>query len=177
MANAINNAAFAIDDQNHITIQSEGADLAPGLIHFRSQQELEALTAQWPTSKLVDLWNRIPGTAPVKKFTNRSIAIRRIWTMLERKICPEQTSPTTKPKVGKSNKKAPSAPGAPTTKSETVLAMLRQSGGATLKALMAATGWQAHSVRGFISGQVTKRLRLKVKSGKRDGERVYSIRA
>jgi Protein of unknown function (DUF3489) len=42
---------------------------------------------------------------------------------------------------------------------------------------MAATGWQAHSVRGFISGQLTKKLRLKVRSGKRDGERVYSIRA
>src|SRR5436190_23920437 len=125
MANAINNATFATDDQNHITIQGEGADLIPGLTRFRSQQELEALTAQWPTSKLVDLWNGIPGSTPVKKFTNRSIAIRRIWTMLERKIRPEPTSPATKPKVAKSNKKAPSAPGAPTTKSETVLALLR----------------------------------------------------
>ena len=177
MANAINNASFGIDDQNHITIQGEGAELAPGLTHFRSQQELEALTAQWPTSKLVDLWNRIPGSTPVKKFTNRSIAIRRIWAFLERTTAPEHTRVIVKPKVGKSNKKAPSAPGAPTTKSETVLALLRQPGGATLIALMAATGWQAHSVRGFISGQLTKRLRLKVKSGKRDGERVYSIRA
>jgi hypothetical protein len=41
---------------------------------------------------------------------------------------------------------------------------------------MAATGWQAHSVRGFISGQLTKRMRLKVKSFRRDGERVYTIR-
>jgi hypothetical protein len=41
---------------------------------------------------------------------------------------------------------------------------------------MAATSWQAHSVRGFISGQVTKKMRLKIKSFKRDGERVYSIR-
>ena len=64
-------------------------------------------------------------------------------------------------------------PEAATTKSETIQALLRQPGGATLKALMAATGWQAHSVRGFI----TKKLRLKVKSGKRDGERVYSVRA
>jgi hypothetical protein len=62
------------------------------------------------------------------------------------------------------------------TKSAIVLALLRQPCGATLKALMAATGWQAHSLRGFISGQVTKKLRLKVRSFKRDGERVYSIR-
>ena len=65
----------------------------------------------------------------------------------------------------------------PATKSEAVLALLRQPGGATLKALMTATGWQAHSVRGFISGQLTKKMRLKVKSFKRDGERVYSIRS
>jgi hypothetical protein len=42
---------------------------------------------------------------------------------------------------------------------------------------MAATGWQAHSVRGFISGQITKKMRLKVKSIKREGERTYSIRS
>jgi len=177
MANVIDKATFTIEDQNHITIQSEGAELAPGLTHFRSQQELEVLAAKWPTSKLLDIWNRIPGSVPVKKFTNRSIAIRRIWALLEPTTCPEQTHPIVKPKVGRSNRKAAPAPRAPTTKSETVLALLRQPGGATLKALMVATGWQAHSVRGFISGQLTKRLRLKVKSGKRDGERVYSVRA
>jgi hypothetical protein len=73
--------------------------------------------------------------------------------------------------------KARTKPQAAATKSETVLALLRQPGGATLHALMAATGWQAHSVRGFISGQVTKKMRLKIKSFKRDGERVYSIRS
>jgi hypothetical protein len=41
---------------------------------------------------------------------------------------------------------------------------------------MSATGWQAHSVRGFISGQLGKRLGLRVKSFERDGERVYLIR-
>ena len=65
----------------------------------------------------------------------------------------------------------------PATKSEIVIALLRKSGGATLKALMIATGWQAHSVRGFISGQLTKKMGLKVRSFKRDGERVYSIRS
>jgi hypothetical protein len=41
---------------------------------------------------------------------------------------------------------------------------------------MGATGWQAHSVRGFISGQLGKKLGLRVKSFERDGERVYAIR-
>ena len=63
------------------------------------------------------------------------------------------------------------------TKAELVLSLVRQTGGATLRTLMAATGWQAHSVRGFISGQLTKKMGLKVRSFKRDGERVYSVRS
>ena len=41
---------------------------------------------------------------------------------------------------------------------------------------MAATAWQSHSIRGFISGQLVKKMGLRVKSFKRDGERVYAIR-
>jgi hypothetical protein len=42
---------------------------------------------------------------------------------------------------------------------------------------MKATGWQAHSVRGFLSGTIAKKMGLAVKSEKRaGGERVYSIR-
>jgi hypothetical protein len=57
-----------------------------------------------------------------------------------------------------------------------VIALLERPTGASLKAIMGATGWQAHSVRGFISGQLGKRLGLRVKSFERDGERVYLIR-
>jgi hypothetical protein len=53
---------------------------------------------------------------------------------------------------------------------------LKQPSGATLKALMAATGWQSHSVRGFLSGHLGKKMGLKVKSFERDGERVYALR-
>lgn len=63
-----------------------------------------------------------------------------------------------------------------TTKLAHVLAMLRKPGGATLEAITAATGWQAHSVRGFLSGTVKKKLGLAVKSERRDnGDRVYSL--
>ena len=40
---------------------------------------------------------------------------------------------------------------------------------------MRATRWQAHSVRGFLSGQVGKKMACKVKSFQRDGQRVYVI--
>jgi len=53
--------------------------------------------------------------------------------------------------------------------------LLERPEGATLQAIMRATGWQTHSVRGFISGHLKKKLGLKVRSSKREGERVYSI--
>jgi Protein of unknown function (DUF3489) len=60
-------------------------------------------------------------------------------------------------------------------KTDQVLALLQQPLGASLQAIMKATGWQSHSVRGFISGHLGKKLGLRVKSVKRDGERVYSV--
>lgn len=56
-----------------------------------------------------------------------------------------------------------------------VLAMLRRSNGTTVAAMMKATGWQPHSVRGFLAGVVKKRLGLSLMSDKLDGGRIYRI--
>ena len=56
-----------------------------------------------------------------------------------------------------------------------VIGMLRSPSGATITAIMKATGWQQHSVRGFLAGVVRKRLKLKLDSKKVDGTRVYQI--
>jgi hypothetical protein len=62
-------------------------------------------------------------------------------------------------------------------KTEQVLDLLKQPGGATLKAIMKATDWQAHSIRGFLSGTIRKKLGMDVTSAKgEDGERSYSIK-
>ena len=53
--------------------------------------------------------------------------------------------------------------------------MLQSPAGATIAAMMKATGWQQHSVRGFLAGVVRKRLKLKLGSKKVDGNRVYRI--
>jgi hypothetical protein len=61
-------------------------------------------------------------------------------------------------------------------KTAKILDLLKRSGGVTAKELMKATGWQPHSVRGFLSGTVGKKMGLTVTSTKgEDGERVYSI--
>ena len=61
-------------------------------------------------------------------------------------------------------------------KASAVLDLLKRPGGATAKELMEATGWQAHSVRGFLSGTLRKKQGLKVISAKSEaGERTYSI--
>ena len=61
-------------------------------------------------------------------------------------------------------------------KAAKIVDLLKRPNGATLAEIMKATDWQAHSVRGFISGSLGKKLGLIVVSAKReDGERVYSI--
>ena len=60
-------------------------------------------------------------------------------------------------------------------KQSRVVAMLQAPGGATIAAMMQATGWQKHSVRGFLAGVVRKRLKLKLTSEKVDDNRIYRV--
>jgi Protein of unknown function (DUF3489) len=56
-----------------------------------------------------------------------------------------------------------------------VLALLRGANGATIATVMRSTGWQPHTVRGFLTAVVRKKLGLRLESEKADGERVYRI--
>ncbi len=56
-----------------------------------------------------------------------------------------------------------------------VLTMLQTPAGATIEAIMQETGWQSHSVRGFLAGVVRKKLGLRLESSKGDGPRLYQI--
>ncbi len=95
------------------------------------------------------------------------------------------------PKKGKSAKKATPAKKAPKapkgekksgaardgSKAAKILELLKRPGGATSKELMKATGWQPHSIRGFLSGTIGKKMGLTVTSTKgEDGERTYSVK-
>jgi hypothetical protein len=65
--------------------------------------------------------------------------------------------------------------GAKASKKEMVLGMLREVHGTSIAAIMAATGWQEHSVRGFFAAVVKKKLKLNLVSEKVGGDRVYRI--
>ena len=62
-----------------------------------------------------------------------------------------------------------------TTKHARVLAMLRSKGGATVAAIARTTGWQPHSVRGFLAGVIKKKLRLNLASEKTKLGRIYRV--
>jgi hypothetical protein len=76
-------------------------------------------------------------------------------------------------KATSAKKAAPARRGSKTAK---IIDLLQRPGGVTLKELIKATGWQAHSVRGFLSGTLGKKMGTPVKSSKRaDGERAYRL--
>jgi Protein of unknown function (DUF3489) len=91
------------------------------------------------------------------------------------------------PAKGKSGKKASPKKKAPRSarndaregsKTAKILDLLKRPGGASAKELLKATGWQPHSLRGFLSGTVGKKMGLAVTSTKgEDGERSYSVKA
>ena len=71
---------------------------------------------------------------------------------------------------------APQTAVRPGSKTAVVVELLRRPKGATLEDLVATTGWQAHSVRGFLSGIVAKKMGHKITRRKRDdGASVYFL--
>jgi hypothetical protein len=185
---------FVIEFDNNITAYASAED-AKGTERFSSAAELGALAGNWPAERLVEIWNSLPGATAVKKFKDRKTAITRIWKAIEHWGEPEAASKATvaarKPHVAPANakatKKAMKGKGAPKgkqkpkgvrggSKTAEVLEMIKRPKGASLAEIMKATGWQAHSIRGFVSGTLGKKMGLTVESAKReDGARVYSI--
>src|SRR6478735_8247064 len=96
--------------------------------------------------------------------------------------------------MSKAKKKAPTAPSAraadappktpgepkikkidPGSKQSRVISLLSSPSGTTIAAMTKATGWQQHSVRGFLAGVVRKKLKLKLDSSKVAGKRIYRV--
>lgn len=90
----------------------------------------------------------------------------------------QKSRPATKTKTPRKapERKETLPPKRANSKQADVLNMLRKPYGTTISAIMNATGWQSHSVRGFFAGVVRKKLDLVLESEKpKDGERIYRI--
>src|SRR5580692_9290571 len=88
-----------------------------------------------------------------------------------------RATPAKKANKGETSAKSPNKTADARTGSKTakVLDLLKRSGGVSLKELMKATGWQAHSVRGFLTGALGKKMGLTIASAKSGEDRRYSV--
>jgi hypothetical protein len=261
---------FTIDNENDIRVHASAAeaDAVANAERFGTSAGLTKLAEKWTAARLVEIWNSLPGSTPVKKFTDRATAASRIWKSIqnlgepraktepvpselpatvltpeaveaaiptafqsEAEVAPEALSeseppiasvepeperpiepvateqpvldtaaeetvaavsaqapdvaPETPARAKKTSRAKKTPTDAPTakgprenSKTDTILRLLKRPGGASLKDIMEAISWQAHSVRGFVSATLTKKMGLSVVSAKSEsGERTYSINA
>jgi len=179
---------FAITTDNNITAFTAAEQVPEGHDRFASEKELTKLSASWPITRFAEVWNGFAGVVPfdglkpVKKFTDRKTAVARIWKAVQAltpTAAPQGTPDA--PKAAKSRKartqEKGAAPAREGSKKAQVLELLRRPEGASLKEIADATQWQAHSIRGFISGALGKKMGLTVESLKTEsGDRVYRIK-
>jgi hypothetical protein len=192
---------FTIDADQNITAYDTPEAAAQGdsaLPRFSSPAELAKLAAEWPASRWIEVWNSIPGNQPVKKLGPPKKIAARVWAALQRLANANANVPASKPRKGtqratgakkakgapKGAKKARTArPKSPASRKKSrpgsskkaeVIALLRRAKGANLAEIQKLTGWQKHTVRGFIS-LLGSQGGLKVSSRKDNGERNYRI--
>jgi hypothetical protein len=194
--------AFTIDSANNIAVfaSQEAATAAKinSAEYFGTAGELNKLAGSWPANRLAEVWNSFAGIAPfdglkpVKKFKDRKTAVARIWAAIQRlhSNVAQQTPDVAAGKgkrdiaADKGKRRDTARPSANKTaniaregsKKAAVLALMRRSKGATLAEIMEKTAWQAHTVRGFVSGTLIRKLGLAVESFRTDDkERSYRI--
>ena len=190
---------FTMDADHNITAYANAEEAkqgdAAGVIQFDSQAALVKLSADWPLSRFVEIWNGIPGQTPVKKFQDRNKAVARLWKAVQswagqvrsecaaEKLQPKPPSPAKPVQAAKKaarktkgrNRHATDAAAHGRNKKAEVIAMLKRPKGATLAEIMEATHWQQHTVRGFVS-LLGSQAGLAIESSKNAaGERTYNI--
>jgi hypothetical protein len=153
-------AMFTIDSENNIAACAE-IPATDNTQAFATEKDLAKLAADWPAGRLVELWNSFAGVTPfdelkpVKKFTSRKAAVARIWAAVQRLAADVAPAPARSKKApGKASQRDTAPKGANADRSNKkaeVIAMMKRAKGVTLAEIMEATGWQKHTVRGFVS--------------------------
>ena len=142
--------------------------MAEGDLLFGSAAELKGATDGWPGARLVNVWNGVPGVVRIKKFTDRSTAVQRIWHAIQN-LEPAPTPEDNHLPAGMTEAKPRSG-----TKRAALLELLARPEGASVREIMVALGWQSHSVRGCLS-TLSRQKSAGIHSFRRsDGERAYS---
>ena len=174
-------SAFTIDADNNITVHAtKKAARATGAGVFDTAESLAALIGP-DHKRLIEIWNSLTGVTPVKKFTSRAVAAKRIFAEVQKLTGPaaEAAGTTEQAPAAASVKAHASRPAdAPASaeskngsKKQILLGLISRKNGASLEELTAALAWQKHSVRGFIT---TLGKTINIESFKTDeGVRTY----
>jgi Protein of unknown function (DUF3489) len=188
-------ATFTIDNEDNIIVFASAEEAAQAgdstATTFDSQAALAKVSADWPLSRFVEIWNSIAGNRQVSKFADRKKAVARIWAAIqpiaERALAsqPEEPKPAKAAKRAKPAKRAKAAKkaagkkagdkGERHNKKAEVIAMMKRAKGATLAQIMEATGWQKHTIRGFVSLLGSKGGEKIESSKSTAGDRTYRI--
>ncbi len=191
---------FTINDDNNITVFANAGEAAQAgdrtAIHFDSQAAFARVSADWPLSRFVEIWNSISGHQQVSKFANRKKAVARIWAAIQPIAARAERSQPEEPKPAKPTKRAKPAKKAKAVKKKAVkkaagkksgdnderrnkkaevIAMMKRAKGATLAQIGETTGWQKHTIRGFVSLLGSKGGEKIASSRSTKGERTYRI--
>jgi len=143
---------YIIHDTKVAVFTQVPASVDAEVILIQSIRDLDQ--KRFPLSQLLMIWNALPGVGPITRFRDRKVAVKRVWAAFE--ALP----------VGASGE---------ISKQDRVIAMLQRPNGVSIDDLMAATGWQRHSVRGVLSGVVRKKRGLKITTVREGKQLLYRI--
>ena len=177
---------FAIDTDNNITAFTAAAQVPEGQPHFASREGVRQALHRLAHHPLRRRLERLRRRGPLRHVeAGQEVHGPQDGGQPDLEGHP---SPDARPRATGGPRRAEEGQGDQTppqgrtptardgSKKAQVLDLIKRPEGATLKDIMAVTGWQAHSVRGFISGSLTKKMGIKIESLKRpDGDRAYKV--
>ncbi len=126
---------YTIDSDDHIATTT-GTHKPEGTDHFSSLDELSHLAELWPATRLVRIWNSLPGATTVKRFTDRETAVSRIWKALQNGGGDSSAKSKLRRKNGARSNKPTARVG---TKKAHIIRLLERPNGATVAEIMRAT--------------------------------------